>query len=78
MQNIVQHLQDEINSLKELIRQTSIHQHEKDRLQKEYQRSQNRFRTIFEQSSFRNKIIDHNLQIIKVNHALLNILSYTD
>ncbi|NTE05595.1 PAS domain S-box protein [Agrobacterium tumefaciens] len=50
----------------------------KDRLQKEYQRSQNRFRTIFEQSSFRNKIIDHNLQIIKVNHALLNILGYTD
>ena len=77
MQNLVQHLQDEIDSLKELIKQTAIHQQEKDRLQKEYQLSQNRFRTIFEQSSLGNKIIDHNLRIIKVNQALLNILGYT-
>jgi len=77
MQNLVQHLQDESGSLKELIKQTAIHQQEKDRLQKEYQLSQNLFRTIFEQSSLGNKIIDHNLRIIKVNQALLNILGYT-
>ena len=77
MQNIVQHLQDEISSLKELIKYTAIHQQEKDRLQKEYQLSQNRFRTIFEQSSLGNKIIDHHLRIIKINQALVDILGYT-
>ncbi|GGE41449.1 PAS domain S-box-containing protein [Pedobacter psychrotolerans] len=77
MQNTVQQLQDEITSLKELIEQTAINQEEKDRLQEEYQRSQNRFRTIFEQSSLGKKIIDADLRITKVNQALLNILGYT-
>lgn len=76
MQNLTRHLQDEINSLKEHIRRTAIDQEEKDRLHQEYQKSQNRFKIIFEQSRLGNKIINEDLRIIKVNNALINILGY--
>ncbi len=45
-------------------------------IEKEYQESQARFRTIFEQSRLGNKIIASDLRIIKVNQALVDMLGY--
>lgn len=47
-------------------------------IEKRCEESQERFRTIFEQSHFGNKIIDSNLTIIQVNSTLQSMLGYTD
>jgi two-component system sensor histidine kinase VicK len=44
--------------------------------EKEYQESQDRFRTIFEQSRLGKKIIASDLRILKVNQALVTMLDY--
>jgi len=49
---------------------------EKERLQRDYENSQIRFKTVFEESAFGNKFINSNLEIIKVNKALLKLLGY--
>jgi two-component system sensor histidine kinase VicK len=46
-------------------------------LEQEYQESQHRFRTIFEQSTFGNKIISSDLSITQVNKALERMLGYS-
>lgn len=46
-------------------------------LEREYQESQHRFRTIFEQSTFGNKIISSDLDITQVNKALERMLGYS-
>jgi two-component system sensor histidine kinase VicK len=46
-------------------------------LEQEYQESQQRFRTIFEQSTFGNKIISSDLNITQVNKALETMLGYS-
>jgi len=62
--------------LKSQIESLNKIQNEKDFLQEEYNNSQNRFKTIFDESSFGNKIIDEELVIIQVNAALMKILGY--
>jgi two-component system sensor histidine kinase VicK len=44
--------------------------------EKEYQESQDRFRTIFEQSRLGKKIIASDLRILKVNQALVAMLGH--
>lgn len=78
MQNQIQQLEDELMRLKAKVEQTAIFQQEKDRLENEYQSSQKRFRTIFEESAIGKKIIDDQLHIIKVNKALLQVLGYSE
>ncbi len=46
-------------------------------IEKRYEESQERFRTIFEQSQFGNKIITSNLEIIQANNALHEMLGYS-
>lgn len=67
-----------MNRLKEQVRQTAMIQREKDRLESEYQRSQKRFRTVFEESVIGKKIIDDQLRIVKVNRAVLAMLGYSE
>ena len=58
----------------------SLHkiQGEKDVLLREYNGSQSRFKTILEESSLGNKIINDDLKIIQVNKALVAMLGYAD
>jgi len=49
----------------------------KTRVIKTLENSESKFRTIFEQSTFGNKIIDSDLRIIKVNCALTQLLGYS-
>ncbi|GAA4084659.1 PAS domain-containing sensor histidine kinase [Mucilaginibacter panaciglaebae] len=77
-QDQIKKLEEEVHRLKVQAEQYTLFQAEKDRLDNEFQRSQERFRTIFEESAVGKKIIDDQLHIIKVNKALLNILGYTE
>jgi PAS domain S-box-containing protein len=70
-------LRNEVASLKLQIEQTSTIQNDKDRLRSEYEKSQHRFKTIFEESSVGKKIIDDQLNIIKVNKSLTRSLGYS-
>jgi len=49
----------------------------KTRVLKTIENSETKFKTIFEQSTFGNKIIDADLKIIKVNRALTELLGYS-
>jgi two-component system sensor histidine kinase VicK len=49
----------------------------KDLLLENFSNSETRFKTIFEESSFGNKIISADLKIIKVNAALTKLLGYS-
>lgn len=71
-------LLDEIARLNAQIAQTAIFQNEKDRLEKEYQISQQRFKKVFEESAVGKKIIDDQLRIIKVNKSFLDITGYSE
>jgi PAS domain S-box-containing protein len=71
-------LEKEINDLKETAARLLSVQMDKDRLEHEYNQSQNRFKAIFEQSSLGNNIIDKDLQIIKVNKALIDLFGYSE
>lgn len=70
-------LEQEVDSLKSDIATLTALHNEKDRLQRDYDNSQMRFKTIFEQSAHGNKFINSNLEIIKVNKALLKLLGYS-
>jgi PAS domain S-box-containing protein len=67
-----------INALERQIATTAIAQEEKDTVEKKYQKSQIRFKTIFEKSVVGKKIIDDQLKIIKINNALLQMLGYAE
>ncbi|GAA4083502.1 PAS domain-containing sensor histidine kinase [Mucilaginibacter panaciglaebae] len=71
-------LEAEVRLLKAQIANTKALQLDKDQLELEYQHSQTRFRTIFDESVLGNKIIDSSLRIIKVNRALLSMLGYNE
>lgn len=74
----IKELENDLSRLKDQIKAAALIQAEKDRLEDEYQRSQKRFRTIFEESILGKKIINDSLQIIKVNKAILRILGYNE
>jgi PAS domain S-box-containing protein len=67
-----------ISSLEKQIATTARAQQEKDTVEKKYQDSQIRFKTIFEESVVGKKIIDDQLKIIKINKALLQMLGYSE
>jgi PAS domain S-box-containing protein len=51
---------------------------EKERLGAEYNNSQHRFKTVFEESSVGKKIINAELKIIRVNKSLVRMLGYSE
>jgi PAS domain S-box-containing protein len=67
----------EIDNLKSDIAALLALQQEKDRLQQDYDNSQSRFKAIFERSAYGNKFINSDLEIIKVNSALVKLLGYS-
>jgi PAS domain S-box-containing protein len=70
-------LEEEISQLKAKVASLTALQTEKERLQREYDNSQARFKAIFEQSRYGNKLINADLEIIKVNKALGRLLGYS-
>lgn len=66
----IRHLESEVSALKLL-------QKKKDRLEHQYNNSQIKFKTVFEQSSLGHKFIDADLKIIKVNKTLIKLLGYS-
>lgn len=78
MQDQVEHLLSKIKDLEALISATADAQQEKDRMENEYRSSQQRFRTIFDESVIGKKIINDQLKIIKVNKSLLKMLGYKE
>jgi two-component system sensor histidine kinase VicK len=79
------HLEEENKSLHEEIKtlrsnyEAALLKVEKQlAIEKKYEQSQERFRTIFEQSKFGGKIIAPDLQIIEVNKALQDMLGYSE
>jgi PAS domain S-box-containing protein len=72
----IEHLNFKISELSaELITTRAIIK-QKDHLEQEYERSQNRFKTVFDESSLGNKFINSDLRIIKVNKSLVKLLGY--
>jgi PAS domain S-box-containing protein len=71
-------LEKEISDLKEINARLLSVKDDNARLVHEYDQSQNRFKAIFEQSSVGNKIINRELQIIKVNESLVQLLGYSE
>jgi PAS domain S-box-containing protein len=51
---------------------------DKERLEAEYNNSQSRFKTVFEESSVGKKIINAELKIIRVNKSLVRMLGYSE
>lgn len=78
MKDAINQLEYELARLRAQVEQTASFQAEKDRLEAEYQRSQQRFRTIFEESVIGKKIIDDQLRIVQANKALLKMLGYDE
>jgi PAS domain S-box-containing protein len=74
----IKQLEQQLSVLKAQAERTAVLQAEKDKLDDEYRRSQNRYKIVFEKSAVGNKIIDEQLKIIKVNAALLKIMGYTE
>lgn len=70
-------LEEEVSLLKAEIASLKALQLEKDRLKQDYENSQVRFKTVFEQSPYGNKLINADLEIIKVNKALSRLLGYS-
>ncbi|CAN5295567.1 hypothetical protein BH23BAC1_BH23BAC1_41860 [soil metagenome] len=69
MKNLNITLNEEIKSLRSQIEK-------QDLIEKKYEESQERFRVIFEQSKFGNKIINSHQKIIQVNKTLEEMLGY--
>ena len=67
--NEIDRLKNELAVLLAQREETATLQREKDRLEKENQIEQNRFKIIFEKSVVGKKLIDDQLNIIKVNKA---------
>jgi PAS domain S-box-containing protein len=76
--NTVQDLKGTIRSLKRELSVTKILLQKKERSEQKYNSSQNKFRTVFEQSSLGHKFINSDLKILKVNQALVNLLGYSE
>jgi PAS domain S-box-containing protein len=72
-----QRLEEENNRLKSDIIALKALVKEKERLQRDYDVSQLRYKTVFEQSALGNKFINANLEIIQVNKALVKLLGYS-
>jgi PAS domain S-box-containing protein len=72
-----QRLEEENNRLKSDIIALNAVINKKDRLQRDYDVSQISYEKIFEQSALGNKFINANLEIIKVNKALVKLLGYS-
>jgi len=77
MQGRIKQLEDQVSCLKQELEDLAVYQQDKDDIENEYFLSQQRFKTIFEKSIIGYKIINDDLQIIKVNDALLKMLGYT-
>lgn len=71
-------LQEEIKALRSKYEAALVNHEKQSLLEKRYEESQVRFRTIFEQSQLGSKIIGPALQIIQVNHALEMMLGYSE
>jgi PAS domain S-box-containing protein len=71
-------LQEEIEALRSEHKAALLKLEKQVVIEKSYEESQQRFRTIFEQSKFGGKIIAPDLQIIQVNKALQEMLGYSE
>jgi PAS domain S-box-containing protein len=71
-------LEQEIDLLRKQRVETERLSADRDRLQKDYQDSQLRFKTIFEEAAVGKKLIDSNLKIIKANQTLYRLLGYQE
>jgi len=71
-------LESEIDQLLDQTPAEEAVQKLKSLLLETYDNSETRFKTIFEESTFGNKIIAADLRIIKVNHALIVLLGYSE
>ncbi len=69
LENLNNTLKEEIKSLRSKIEKQVV-------IEKEYKESQERYRAIFEQSKFGNKIINSHRKIIEVNKTLAGMLGY--
>lgn len=76
--NEIDRLKNELAVLLAQREETATLQGEKDRLEKENQIEQNRFKIIFEKSVVGKKLIDDQLNIIKVNKAFLETIGYSE
>jgi PAS domain S-box-containing protein len=74
----IQDLKANIKSLKRELSAKTILVQKNQRLEQEYNNSQNKFRTVFEQSSLGHKFINSDLKILKVNKALIKMLGYSE
>jgi PAS domain S-box-containing protein len=72
------HVPLELTEFKEQINVTLVGQLDKVHLENKVHESQNQFRTIFEESPYGSKIINADLQILRVNKALLSLLGYNE
>ncbi|MEJ7559567.1 MAG: PAS domain-containing sensor histidine kinase [Pedobacter sp.] len=73
----IHRLKDNISRLKLQVSELKAAAKKRDRSEREHTSSQNKFKTVFEQSSLGHKFIDADLKIIKVNKALIKLLGYS-
>jgi PAS domain S-box-containing protein len=71
-------LKHEISELKIRLVSSKAQQRDFLQLKRRFKDSEVRFKNIFEQSSFGNKIIDSDLKIIKVNQSLIQLIGYSE
>jgi PAS domain S-box-containing protein len=71
-------LKDRNKSLKLELSAKNILLKKNERSEQQYNNSQNKFKTVFEQSSLGHKFIDSDLKILKVNKALIKLLGYSE
>lgn len=71
-------LEEENKALHEELKLLRLERKKQSAIEKSYEESQERFKTIFERSKFGNKIINSDLQIIQVNNALQVMLGYSE
>lgn len=65
----IKHLKNVVSDYEKLVKTNKI-------LEEKHNKSQLRFKTIFEKSQLGNKILDENLSIIEVNEAFIKLLGY--
>ena len=73
----IQRLKEALRLVKMELSASKRLQKKTDRIDQQYINSQNKFKTVFEQSSLGHKFIDSDLKIIKVNKALVKLLGYS-
>jgi len=72
----IQQLNYEISKLSAELTTSKAIIKQKDHLEQEFERSQNRFKTVFDESSLGNKFINSDLRIIKVNKSMIKLLGF--